>query len=84
MARPIINHAELVRACARNAEVPAKLLHRPADVPGRQRRLLGPCDDVVCPARTDGIDFEAELAVVTGDVPMGATPERRRWTASAC
>ncbi len=36
-----INHVELVRK-ARNAEVPSQLLHRPADVPGRQRRLHRP------------------------------------------
>jgi fumarylacetoacetate (FAA) hydrolase len=38
--------------------------------------LLGPCDDIVCPSEEFGIDFEAEVAVITDDVPMGATPER--------
>jgi fumarylacetoacetate (FAA) hydrolase len=36
--------------------------------------LLGPCDDVQCPSETLGIDFGAELAVITGDVGVGATP----------
>jgi fumarylacetoacetate (FAA) hydrolase len=37
--------------------------------------FLGPCDDARF-ARVDwGIDFEAEIAVVTGDLPMGTTPE---------
>jgi fumarylacetoacetate (FAA) hydrolase len=38
--------------------------------------LLGPCDDVVCASEADGIDFEAQLAVITGDVRMGATPDQ--------
>jgi fumarylacetoacetate (FAA) hydrolase len=38
--------------------------------------FLGPCDDVVCPSEDFGIDFEAELAVITGDVPMQAKPEQ--------
>src|SRR5256885_8693384 len=38
--------------------------------------FLGPCDDVVVPSESMGIDFEAEIAVITADVPMGATPER--------
>lgn len=36
--------------------------------------LLGACDDVVCAREADDIDFAAGLAVITGDVPMGATP----------
>ena len=68
-----INHVELVWQ-ARGAEVP-EFLQRPADVPGRQRRLLGPTDDIVAPSEDFGIDFEAEVAVVTADVPMGSTPE---------
>ncbi|MFX5476554.1 fumarylacetoacetate hydrolase family protein, partial [Acinetobacter baumannii] len=38
--------------------------------------LLGPCDDIVCASEAWGIDFEAEVAVITGDVRMGATPEQ--------
>jgi fumarylacetoacetate (FAA) hydrolase len=38
--------------------------------------MLGPCDDVVCPSEDMGIDFEAEVVVITGDVPMGSSPER--------
>ena len=36
--------------------------------------FLGPCDDVVVREEEYGIDFEAEIAVITGDVPMAATP----------
>lgn len=38
--------------------------------------FLGPCDDICVASEDFGIDFEAELAVVTGDVPMAATPEQ--------
>jgi fumarylacetoacetate (FAA) hydrolase len=36
--------------------------------------FLGPLDDAYFTSVEHGIDFEAEVAVVTGDVPMGATP----------
>lgn len=38
--------------------------------------FLGPVDDVIVPSEAMGIDFEAEIAVVTGDVKMGSTPEQ--------
>ena len=41
-----------------------------------QHAFVGPCDDVVVPSEAMGIDFEAEIAVVTGDVKMGASPEQ--------
>ncbi len=39
--------------------------------------FLGPRDDIVAASEDWGIDFEAEVAVVTGDVAMGTTPTRR-------
>jgi fumarylacetoacetate (FAA) hydrolase len=38
--------------------------------------FLGPCDDAWFGAESWGIDFESEVAVVTGDVGMGASPEQ--------
>jgi fumarylacetoacetate (FAA) hydrolase len=38
---------------------------------GASDELLGPRDDIVCPSEEFGIDFEAEVAVITDDVPMG-------------
>lgn len=70
-----INHVELVRA-ARKAQVPESYYTDPLMYQGGSDDLLGPCDDVVIASEEWGIDFEAEIAVVTGDVPMGATPER--------
>ena len=37
--------------------------------------FIGPMDDIVLAHEEWGIDFEAEVAVVTGDVPMGSTPD---------
>ncbi|MEY4980452.1 MAG: hypothetical protein RLZZ352_2722 [Pseudomonadota bacterium] len=68
-----LNHVELVRA-ARNSEVPASFYTDPLMYQGGSDDFLGPCDDVVVPSEDFGIDFEAEVAVITGDVPMGASP----------
>jgi fumarylacetoacetate (FAA) hydrolase len=70
-----INHVELVRA-ARQSEVPASFYTDPLMYQGGSDDFLGPCDDVVVRDEEYGIDFEAEIAVVTGDVPMAATPEQ--------
>jgi len=70
-----INHVELVRR-ARNADVPESFYTDPLMYQGGSDDLLGPCDDIVVRDEAWGIDFEAEVAVVTGDVPMGATPEQ--------
>lgn len=70
-----LNHVELVRA-ARNAEVPTSFYDDPLMYQGGSDDLLGPCDPVVVPSEAFGIDFEAEIAVITGDVPMGVTPEQ--------
>ncbi|MEY4362806.1 MAG: hypothetical protein RLZZ24_158 [Pseudomonadota bacterium] len=70
-----INHVELVRA-ARNAEVPETFYTDPLMYQGGSDDFIGPTDDVVVPSEDYGIDFEAEIAVVTADVPMQATPEQ--------
>jgi fumarylacetoacetate (FAA) hydrolase len=70
-----INHVELVRK-ARNAEVPESFYTDPLIYQGGSDDFLGPCDPVRVPSEAMGIDFEAEIAVITGDVPMGATPEQ--------
>ena len=70
-----INHVELVRA-ARNSDVPGTFYDDPLMYQGGSDDFLGPRDDVVVPSEDYGIDFEAEVAVITGDVPMMATPEQ--------
>jgi fumarylacetoacetate (FAA) hydrolase len=37
--------------------------------------FLGPRDDIVAASEDWGIDFEAEVAVVTGDIGMGTSPD---------
>jgi fumarylacetoacetate (FAA) hydrolase len=69
-----INHVELVRK-ARGVEVPASFYTDPLMYQGGSDDFLGPRDDIVCASTEFGIDFEAEVAVVTGDVPMGTPPE---------
>lgn len=63
-------HVELVRK-ARGAEVPATFYNDPLVYQGGSDDFLGPCDDIVVPREDMGIDLEAEVAVVTDDVPMG-------------
>jgi fumarylacetoacetate (FAA) hydrolase len=69
-----LNHVELVRK-ARGAEMPEAFWTDPLMYQGGSDDLLGACDDIVCPSEDFGIDFEAEVAVITDDVPMGATPD---------
>jgi fumarylacetoacetate (FAA) hydrolase len=70
-----LNHVELVRA-ARNSEVPSSFYTDPLMYQGGSDDFIGPMDDVVCASEAHGIDFEAEIAVITGDVPMSSTPEQ--------
>jgi len=69
-----INHVELVRK-ARGAELLASFYTDPLMYQGGSDDFIGPCDDIVCASTEFGIDFEAEVAVVTGDVPMGTAPD---------
>lgn len=69
-----LNHVELVRK-ARGAEVPESFYTDPLMYQGGSDDFLGPREPIVCPSEDFGIDFEAEIAVITGDVPMGSTPE---------
>lgn len=65
-----VTHVELVRK-ARGAEMPASFWSDPLMYQGASDDLLGACDDIVCVSEDHGIDFEAEVAVITGDIGMG-------------
>ncbi len=69
-----INHVELVRK-ARNADVPESFYTDPLMYQGGSDDFLGARDDIVCASAEFGIDFEAEVAVITGDVAMGSSPD---------
>ncbi len=70
-----VNHIELVRR-ARGAEMPARLWSDPLIYQGGSDDLLGACDDARFVSEEHGIDLEAEVAVITDDVPIGTPPER--------
>jgi fumarylacetoacetate (FAA) hydrolase len=60
---------------ARGASMPPEFWTDPLMYQGGSDDLLGPNDNIVCPSTDFGIDFEGEVAVVTGDVPMASTPD---------
>lgn len=68
-----INHVELVRK-ARNAEMPISFWHDPLIYQGGSDSFIGPYDPILALDEKWGIDLEAEVAVVIGDVPMDASP----------
>jgi fumarylacetoacetate (FAA) hydrolase len=70
-----VNHVELVRK-ARGAELPASFWDEPLMYQGGSDDFLGPNDDIVLAHEEWGIDFEAEVCVITDDVPMGATADQ--------
>ncbi|MBT1451259.1 fumarylacetoacetate hydrolase family protein [Glaciecola sp. XM2] len=70
-----VNHVELVRK-ARGAEMPESFWTDPLMYQGGSDSFLGPREDIVMPQDEGfGIDFEAEVAVITGDVPMGVSAQ---------
>ena len=65
-----VNHVELVRK-ARGAEMPESFWTDPLIYQGGSDSFIGPSEPILAASEEWGIDFEAEIAVVTGDVPMG-------------
>ena len=69
-----VNHVALVRQ-ARNAEMPDSFWHDPLMYQGGSDRFLGPRDAIPLGDVAWGCDMEAEVVVVTGDVPMGVSAD---------
>jgi fumarylacetoacetate (FAA) hydrolase len=67
-----VNHVELVRK-ARGAEMPESFWTDPLMYQGGSDSFIGPNDPILAASEEWGIDFEAEIAVVTDDVPMGVS-----------
>jgi len=67
-----VNHVELVRK-ARGAEMPASFWTDPLMYQGGSDSFLGPREAIPMADEAWGIDFEAEVTVITDDVPMGVT-----------
>lgn len=70
-----LSHMVRVRR-SRGAEMPASFNDDPLMYQGGSDSFIGPRDPIVVADEAWGIDFEAEVAVVTDDVPMGVTPEQ--------
>jgi len=64
-------HAELVRRARGTKEFPDWWKKDPLMYQGCSDPFLGPGEDIVVASEDYGIDLEMELAIVTGDVPMG-------------
>jgi len=65
-----LNHVILVRK-ARKAEPPATLLTDPLIYQGGSGDMLGPRDPIELHDPAWGLDYESEVCVVLGDVPIG-------------
>jgi len=65
-----VTHVELVRK-ARGAEMPPSFWTDPLMYQGGSDSFIGPCDRISAEDEAWGIDFEAEVAVITDDVPPG-------------
>lgn len=72
-----VNHVALVRK-ARGAEMPESFWSDPLMYQGGSDAVLGPRQPIRARSEEDGIDFEAEIAVITDDVPMGVSAEAAR------
>jgi fumarylacetoacetate (FAA) hydrolase len=67
-----VNHVQLVRK-ARNAEMPDSFWKDPLMYQGGSDSFLNPRDPIQMADEAYGIDMEGEIAVITGDVPMGVS-----------
>ncbi len=68
-------HVERVRR-ARGAEVPESFYTDPLMYQAVSAGFYGPCDPILVPDEAHGIDLEAEIVIITDDVPLGVTPEQ--------
>ncbi len=68
-----VTHVELVRK-ARGAELPQSFWEDPLIYMGASDAFIGARDPIPVQDEAWGIDFEAEVVIVTDDVPAGVTP----------
>ncbi len=71
-ASAYLSHVERARR-ARGADMPPELLTDPLMYQGGSDGFLGPRDPIMAD-ESWGVDFEAEVAIVTDDVPLGVEP----------
>ncbi|MCB6182689.1 fumarylacetoacetate hydrolase family protein [Leeia sp. TBRC 13508] len=70
-----VNHVELVRK-ARGADMPPEFWHDPLMYQGGSDSFVPPTASIDVFNTEWGVDLEGEVAVITGDVPMGSTTEQ--------
>lgn len=69
-----IHHIKLVRQ-ARNAALPETLTTVPLMYQGGGDDFISPTEDILQIDPSHGTDFEGEVGVIVGNVPMGTTPQ---------
>lgn len=69
-----VNHVELVRK-ARNAIMPQDFWSNPLLYQGGSDDFISPTDPIILADEAYGLDFEAEVAIITNDVPMQTSVE---------
>lgn len=72
-----LSHMRLVRK-ARGAELPPDAATNPLLYQGGSDGFLAPTEAIALADPDWGLDFEAEIAVITDDVPQGVSPEAAR------
>lgn len=70
-----VKHVELVRK-ARGAELPESFWEDPLMYQGLSDSFLAPCDNIPLQNPEWGLDLEAEVAIITDDVPMGTPADK--------
>lgn len=74
-ASAYVNHVQLVRK-SRGVEMPENFWTDPLMYQGGSDSFLSPQAPIRLADEEWGIDFEAEVAIITNDVPMGVSPEQ--------
>lgn len=69
-----VTHVQLVRK-SRGVEMPENFWTDPLMYQGAGDHMMGANDPIVAISEDDGIDFEAEIAIITNDVPMGVSEQ---------
>ncbi|WP_033921816.1 fumarylacetoacetate hydrolase family protein [Sphingomonas sp. 37zxx] len=67
------NHGALMQRAFNHAPIETTL---PLMYQGMSHQFISPTDDVPMPSEADGIDFEGEFGIITGDVPMGCPADQ--------
>lgn len=67
------SHGELMQRAFKHPDVDRDRALMPLMYQGGSDDFLGPWQDMPVPSEADGIDFEAEIAVVVDRVPMGTS-----------